>query len=106
MYKPVILTALVCIIFFNSSCNKNKKTTPESTVTAIKFDLPDGFSLEQIYHPSENDQRSWVALAQAPNNIIYASGQRGKLYYFNTPEANKTLSKKDIIFVNLEIGSH
>ena len=80
---------------------QNEAATPASE---IKFNIPDGFSLEEIYHPSANEQGSWVALAQGPNGIIYSCDQYGKIYSFTPPKKGEQLSKKDVTPLDIEIG--
>ena len=104
MYKYINSTLLLCILFNFTSCQQDSDINQKKQVAEIDFELPNGFTLEQLYHPSENEQGSWVSLAQAPENKMYACDQRGELYYFETPKNNQTLSKKDIIPVNLQIG--
>lgn len=104
MYKPLLPSLLVCLFLVTSSCNTKTETAKTEAPEEIKFDIPDGFSLEQIYHPSQNEHGSWVSLAKAPNNKMYACDQRGKLYSFTVPETGKILAKEDITASPLPIG--
>ena len=70
----------------------------------ISFNLPKDFVLEDLYHPSKNEQGSWVALAQGPENSIFACDQRGKIYIIKTPAVGDELAAKDVKPINLEIG--
>lgn len=80
---------------------QNEAATPASE---IKFNIPDGFSLEEIYHPSANEQGSWVALAQGPNGIIFSCDQYGKIFSFTPPKNGEELSKEDVSPLDIEIG--
>lgn len=95
-----IFTFVLC--FF--SCKKNEKDTLKEGSQEISFNLPDGFTLEEIYHPSANEQGSWVALAQGDQNKMFACDQYGTIYQFETPKNGETLSSKDIKPLALEIG--
>ena len=95
-----IFTFVLC--FF--SCKKNEKDTLEEGLQEISFNLPDGFTLEEIYHPSANEQGSWVALAQGDQNKMFACDQYGTIYQFETPKNGETLSSKDIKPLALELG--
>ncbi|WP_273567835.1 c-type cytochrome [Maribacter halichondriae] len=109
MYKvktSIILLAMGILLF---SCKKEVKTeiVEESNtveIDSISFELPPGFVLESLYQPSKNDQGSWVALAQGPNETIYACDQYGKIYRFNAPKEGSTLSPENIKPLDLEIG--
>ena len=93
---------LSCILF---SCKNDSTEGPsEEKHQEIAFNLPEGFVLEDLYQPSENDQGSWVSLAQGPNNIVYACDQYGKIYYFNAPDIDEQLQSKDVHALDLKIG--
>ncbi|SIR39573.1 c-type cytochrome [Maribacter ulvicola] len=92
----------VFLAFSLFACNQeNQKSDP---ISSIEFNTPNDFVLEEIYHPSNSEQGSWVALAQGQNNTIYACDQYGKLYQFKTPKKDKVLSAKDVIPLDVEIG--
>jgi putative heme-binding domain-containing protein len=105
MYKNTIffIAALVFgSLFF--SCEKNKKNSAKDTSSEILFSIPDGFTLEEIYHPSVNEHGSWVALAQGENNQMFACDQYGNIYHFETPKYGESLQSKEVLPLNLEIG--
>lgn len=100
-----IACAAVLLSFVLFSCNNEKKeATSEENNNEIAFNLPEGFVLEDLYQPSENEQGSWVSLAQGPNDIIYACDQYGKIYYFNAPAIDQKLQPIDVKPLDLEIG--
>ncbi len=103
MYKiTTILLVISCVLL---SCkNDTTETSPEEQNKEIAFNLPEGFVLEDLYQPSENEQGSWVALAQGPNDIIYACDQYGKIYYFNAPAIDQELKPEDVHALDLDIG--
>ena len=94
-----LIITLTCLLF---SCNKKEKEIVEET--SIEFNTPKDFLLEEIYHPSNHEQGSWVALAQGNGNTMYACDQYGKLYQFQTPEIGDVLNAKDVTSLDLEIG--
>lgn len=93
--------AFVATMIACKDYTQNEAATPASE---IKFNIPDGFSLEEIYHPSANEQGSWVALAQGPNGIIYSCDQYGKIFSFTPPKNGEELSKEDVSPLDIEIG--
>lgn len=100
-----ILITLLTFNFIFVSCKQDTISGESNEIDKeIAFDIPDGFILEELYQPSENDQGSWVAMAQGPRNIIYACDQYGKIYYFQAPEIDQTLRPEDVIPLDLEIG--
>ncbi len=105
MYKPnVAFIFYVIFLVFFTSCNQNRKPNENNSDTNIDVQIPDGFTLEEIYHPSKYDQGSWVALAQGPENWLFACDQYGKIYKFKSPSENNVLDVKDVEPLNLAIG--
>lgn len=102
--KLISLSCLILCIAILVSCTNDKDVKGSENTTEIAFDIPDGFVLDELYRPSENDQGSWVALANGPDDLIYACDQYGKIYRFNRPGEAAVLAKTDIDSVNLEIG--
>ncbi|WP_235843161.1 c-type cytochrome [Maribacter hydrothermalis] len=84
------------------SCEEEKKETVK--VIPVEFNTPQNFELEEIYHPSNFDQGSWVALAQGDGNTMYSCDQYGKLYQFKIPAIGSALSQKDVVPIDVEIG--
>lgn len=100
-FRYIVMVFSITILIACKDDTQNETTAQDSE---IKFNVPDGFSLEEIYHPSANEQGSWVALAQGPNGIIYSCDQYGKIYSFAPPKKGEQLSKKDITPLDIEIG--
>ena len=100
MKKICLLCCLAVASLLFTTCNKNT----ESGITEIKFNIPAGFELEEIYHPSKYGQGSWVALAEGPENLMFACDQYGKIYYFKRPEENEALKPADIDSLDIEVG--
>lgn len=100
-----IFITLFVLNFVLVSCKQDSiAIESEENKKEIAFNLPDGFVLEDLYQPSENEQGSWVAMAQGPGKIIYACDQYGKIYYFNAPEIDQILKPEDVTPLDLEIG--
>jgi len=105
MKKTIFLFALISIVY---SCKEEKKEAPlepkKITVADISLNVPAGFKLEELYSPSKNEQGSWVALAQGPDNWLFACDQYGKIYKFKSPSDGSVLDVKDVQPLDLEIG--
>ena len=99
-----IFVALFVLNFVFVSCKPGATSNEPEEKNEIAFNLPEGFVLEDLYQPSEHEQGSWVAMAQGPQNIIYACDQYGKIYYFKAPEIDQTLKPEDVMPLDLEIG--
>ncbi len=104
MKKATIFTFVIALGSLSFSCKKDVPALPTGEEKEIAFNLPSDFILDDLYHPSENGQGSWVALAQGPKNTIYACDQRGKIYQIKSPEVGAVLKAKDIKPLDLEIG--
>lgn len=98
------ISALVTLTCFFFSCKTDTTTALLEEEKPITFNLPDGFVLEDLYHPSGNEQGSWVALAQGPDNTMFSCDQYGQIYKFKTPSEGNVLNPKDVDSLNLEIG--
>lgn len=106
MTQPKFVIALLAILSaFLLSCNSEKDSNKIDNEKEIKFNIPDGFVLEELYNPSLYDQGSWVALTQAPNNTIFACDQYGKIYEFKAPPEGETLKPTNVSPIELEIGA-
>ena len=103
MKKIQSFALLLVVSSFFYSCKQGEKNKDVSVNKSIAFNLPDGFELEDLYHPSANGQGSWVALAQGSDKI-YACDQRGKIYSFKIPEPGQTIEASQVDSVELEIG--
>lgn len=101
--SKIALCAILCC-FLTISCKNDSKSAMAEEVKEITFNLPDNFVLDDLYHPSANDQGSWVALAQGPENVLFACDQRGKIYEIKTPAVGETISAKNVTPLDLEIG--
>lgn len=108
MKKSILFLALLSILF---SCNQDdpNKTGDNSRkhtvlLDSISFNLPSEFELEELYSPSDNEQGSWVALAQGPDDTLFACDQYGKIYQFKAPAQGDPLNTKDVKPLDLNIG--
>ncbi|MFX0557398.1 c-type cytochrome [Maribacter sp. CXY002] len=105
MYKrshTFFFLGIFLVLFF--SCKPDEKLEGNKTNTEIKFQIPDGFTLEEIYHPSKYDQGSWVALAKGNDNQMFACDQYGKIYTFQVSNNQTSLAPKDVVPLDLQIG--
>ena len=99
--QALFLTLITALIY---SCKNEPKRELAQQDSEIKFYVPDDFRLEEIYHPSANEQGSWVSMAQGPEGLIYACDQYGKIYSFYPPKSGEQLSKTDITPLDITIG--
>ena len=91
------LSILICSIFLlTTSCQPDKQATV--------FNIPDGFELEDLFAPSENDLGSWVSITEGPDNQFFACDQYGDIYTFQMPAIGKKLQVSDIDSIDLNIG--
>ncbi|MFH6604673.1 c-type cytochrome [Maribacter algicola] len=101
-------TQLIALIYFFISCKQEKEVhsiEPQKiTIDDISLNVPNGFELEELYSPSENEQGSWVALAQGPDNWLFSCDQYGKIYKFKAPSEGSVINADEIIPLNLKIG--
>ena len=105
MYKSNFTCLLLSVTLLLISCkNEAPESLDSDTETPIAFNLPEGFVLETLYHPSQHEQGSWVALAEGPGNLFYACDQHGKIYSFKRPEIDQPLQEGDVTPLDLEIG--
>lgn len=101
MQKTFTLLLFMTILF---SCKKEVSKDITENILPISFNLPEGFELVDLYHPSVHDQGSWVALAQGPENIIYACDQRGKIYELQVPSDGSPIDAAEVAPIDLHIG--
>ena len=103
-----VLAVLWVALSFFYSCKEEKKESSfeheNITIGDISLNVPPDFQLEEIYSPSKNEQGSWVALAQGPDNWLFACDQYGKIYKFKAPSEGDVLDEKDVQPLNLSIG--
>ncbi|MFC2147231.1 hypothetical protein ACFLR9_01595 [Bacteroidota bacterium] len=102
----IISIKFICIAFyvFMISCQQSKSSEETNDTSEIKFDIPENFVLEELYHISANKQGSWVALAEGADKMVYACDQRGKIYYFKMPEKGEVVQTANVDSLNLDIG--
>ncbi|GGW46369.1 c-type cytochrome [Arenibacter certesii] len=64
--------------------------------------VQDGFIVEKLYSPSDNEQGSWVSITKDNKGRLIASDQYGALYYIEVPKiGSKTPIKVDSIPINI-----
>jgi len=100
---------LVSLIFLLPACTNTPTEEVEESADSeeekeIVYEIPEGFELEELYHPKGHSHGSWVALAEGENGQFYASDQWGDLYQFQIPEIGAKLDSTMVDSVDLEIG--
>ncbi|MEO1213058.1 MAG: c-type cytochrome [Bacteroidota bacterium] len=91
---------MMSLIIF--ACQPTIETTEYDTSQGIK--IQKGFRVDTLYSPSENDQGSWVALAQGEKGMMYSSDQYGNLYRFPMPAAGSRLNAEEVDSLGINIG--
>ena len=99
MIHSVKITLISIFIFTVFSC---QESNPE--IAKIEFNVPEGFELEEIYHPSEFDQGSWVSLTEDEQDNFYTCDQYGKIYHFPKPAVGMEVQSSDVSPVDFNIG--
>ena len=105
MKRFTTLFLLLNILFL--ACQKEKteeNTIDNDTPQKVEFNIPDGFELENLYHPNDKNQGSWVALTEGPNQLFYACDQRGDIYQFKMPAEGQVLDSSMVDSLTLNIG--
>jgi len=76
----------------------------EESKDEIKISIPSGFTLEEIYNPSDGSHGSWVSITEGPNNTFFTSDQYGDVFTFQMPAIGETLDSVDVDSIDLDIG--
>jgi len=98
---------LIAISFFLTSCEDKTDTAAEEDEEKEEepvITVPDGFTLDELFRPSDHHFGTWVSLAEGPNNKFYACNQHGALYTFDRPAPGGMLDSTMIDSVPLAIG--
>ncbi len=94
------LSTLLCLILLIASC-RNTKLTGDAE-EAPELTLPDGFTYEHLYSPSEAGQGTWVGLTFDDEGRLYAADQHGYIYRMDKP--GSTSPADSARRIALEIG--
>jgi putative heme-binding domain-containing protein len=96
-----LLVGTFCISCMFIACINNIDTTIEEEP---EIHVPEGFTLEELYHPSASNMGTWVALAEGPNETFYACDQWGGIYTFQKPAIGEMLDSTMIDSLELDLG--
>jgi putative heme-binding domain-containing protein len=109
--KLLLLISILLSLYFQSCQN-----TPPANQAALgtvdpdlegKIDqiiLPEGFMIEHLYSPSENEQGSWVSITKDDQGRLIASDQYGKLYMIIPPALGDSTAEIQVNQLPVEIG--
>src|SRR5579862_700478 len=105
MYNKNLLKLLIALLLLNLgiSCNQPAQEKSEKNPKIEKLTLPEGFHIEHLYSPGENDQGSWIAMTFDDKGRMIASDQYGALYRVTIPPIGSDTSKEKIKVEKLEI---
>lgn len=102
--KRINYALLICCCLY--ACQQDSTTPQQEQAKEVVFNLPEQFELEDLFQPNgqSNDMGSWVALAEGPNQTMYACDQYGDIYKFPIPPKGKQLEASQIDSIDLDIG--
>ena len=106
-----ILPILLCWVFLNLcySCNPSTESMDlaeeeKEEEQEIEITVPEGFEIEELYHPSARSQGTWVSLAEGTNGSFFACDQRGPIYQFKIPAKGQVIDSTQVDSLDLGIG--
>ncbi|MEM8898091.1 MAG: c-type cytochrome [Bacteroidota bacterium] len=100
--KMLFWTILLCSGL--TACNPVPDPNSQKPISASSLSMPDGFMAELLYAPSVQKQGSWVSITTDHKGRLITSDQYGNLYRMTPPKAGKTLKRRDIETLGVEIG--
>ena len=105
MYNKSFLKLLLVPLLFNLviSCKQPAKEKKEVNPKLEKLTLPEGFHIEHLYSPGENDQGSWIAMTFDNKGRMITSDQYGALYRLVIPPIGSDTTKEKIKVEKLQI---
>ena len=98
MHFKISLSIFIATFIIVLACNQEEKKIP--TV----FNIPEGFEIEDLFTPSENDLGSWVSITEGHDNRFFTCDQYGDIYTFKMPPIDQKLQVSDIDSIDLNIG--
>ncbi|MFB5946501.1 c-type cytochrome [Albibacterium profundi] len=84
--KPLFVLAALCAVVLFHGCQKEAEVEEPIDPKVEKFTLPEGFVIEHIYSPSDEERGSWVSMTFDDRGRMIASDQFGGLYRLTIPE--------------------
>ena len=101
---------LFCLVGLLFAC-QTESTEEDSSISeqvipgdTTQYNIPKGFQIEKLYYPSSHEQGTWVALAEGPNQTLFACDQRGDIYQFKMPAPGEIVDSLEVDSVDLNIG--
>lgn len=97
-----------CMLIFSCK-NEEKKAAEEASATVSKdpkvanLKLPEGFTADHLFGPSENGEGSWVSMTFDNKGRLIASDQYGSLYRMQVPAIGDTSTKIKAERLNIPI---
>ncbi len=95
--KSISSLSLLVLVLLGFSCQQPK---PERQLTGNpkidKLKLPEGFAVEHLYSPGENDQGSWVAMTFDDKGRMITADQYGFLYRLTIPKVGSDSVKPKV----------
>jgi len=76
------------VLFAAGACNTDQEKEEKEIIThpkTEKITLPEGFAIDHIYSPSDNEKGSWVSMTFDDKGRMITSDQFGALYRFEIP---------------------
>ncbi|MFT4155823.1 heme-binding protein, partial [Parafilimonas sp.] len=91
--------AIVGFIFLaTTGCHQKEEAQESLDPKLAKLKVPEGFHVERLYNPSDNNEGSWVAMTFDDKGRIIACDQYGYLYRITVPPigADTTVNKMKV----------
>ena len=106
MSKLLSISSGLLLILFLYACEETTTLAEESgdEEKELVINVPEGFELEDLYAPSENDRGSWVSLTEGPGQTLFACDQYGHIYQFPIPEVGAPLDTNEIKKIKFPLG--
>lgn len=78
--------AIIGFVFFTTiGCHQKEEQQESLDPKVAKLKVPEGFHVERLYNPSDNNEGSWVAMTFDDKGRIIACDQYGYLYRITVP---------------------
>jgi sugar lactone lactonase YvrE len=97
--------AIIGFVFFTTIGCHQKEAQQESLDPKVaKLKIPEGFHVERLYNPSDNNEGSWVAMTFDDKGRIIACDQYGYLYRITVPPIGADTTTNKMKVDKLEIN--
>lgn len=101
-FLPAIIAIVVVAI---TGCHQQEEAQESLDPKVAKLKVPEGFHIERLYNPSDNNEGSWVAMTFDDKGRIIACDQYGYLYRITLPPigADTTTNKMKVDKLDINV---